>query len=58
MKAETRYFSQFRECAVRMVLDQQDQHEWQWAAVVSIAARFGFTRETARCRVRRSFEAE
>jgi len=36
-----------------MVLDQQNQHESQWAAMVSIAAKIGCTTETLRRWVRR-----
>jgi transposase len=43
MKTETRYSPEVRERAVRMVLDQQNQHESQWAAMVSIAATIGCT---------------
>ena len=37
MKAETQYSPEVRERAVRMVLDQQNQHASQWAAMVVIA---------------------
>jgi transposase len=53
MKTETRYSPEVRERAVRMVLDQQNQHESQWAAMVSIAAQIGCTTETLRRWVRR-----
>ena len=53
MKTETRYSPEVRERAVRMVLDQQNQHESQWAAMVSIAAKIGCTTETLRRWVRR-----
>lgn len=53
MKTETRYSPEVRERAVRMVLDQQHQHESQWAAMVSIAAKIGCTTETLRRWVRR-----
>jgi transposase len=53
MKTETRYSPEVRERAVRMVLGQQDQHESQWAAMVSIAAKIGCTTETLRRWVRR-----
>ncbi|AGA34484.1 transposase IS3/IS911 family protein [Thioalkalivibrio nitratireducens DSM 14787] len=36
-----------------MVLDQQNQHESHWAAMVSIAAKIGCTTETLRRWVRR-----
>ena len=33
---------------MRMVLDQQHQHESQWAAIVSVASTIGCTSETLR----------
>jgi len=53
MKTETRYSPEVRERAVRMVLAQQNQHESQWAAMVSIAAKIGCTTATLRRWVRR-----
>jgi transposase len=40
--------------AVRMVLEQQDKHESQWAAITSIAEKIGCTAETLRSRVRQA----
>ena len=37
---------------MRMVLDQQHQHESQWAAIVSVASTIGCTSETLRKWVR------
>ena len=40
------------QCAVRMVLEHQGEHESQWAAICSIAAKIGCTAETLRRWVR------
>jgi len=37
MKKGTRYSPEYRERAVRMLFEQQDQHSSQWAAINSIA---------------------
>jgi transposase len=37
-----------------MVLEHADDHESQWAAIVSISSKFGMTRETLRRWVRRA----
>jgi transposase len=39
---------------VRLVFEHQQQHESQWAAIVSVAAKIGCTPETLRTWVRRS----
>jgi transposase-like protein len=43
-----------RERAVRLVFEQQDKHESQWAAIVSIAEKMGCTAETLRKWVRQA----
>jgi transposase-like protein len=43
-----------RERAVRLVFEQQEKHESQWAAIVSIAEKMGCTAETLRKWVRRA----
>ena len=43
-----------KERAVRMVFDQQAQHESQWSAISSIASKIDCTRETLRTWVRRA----
>jgi transposase len=52
MKTATKYSPEVRQRAVRMVLEHQDEHESQWAAIHSIAAKIGCTAETLRRWVR------
>jgi len=54
MSRSSRYSPEFRERAVRMLLDQQDQHASQWAAMNSIAGKVGCTAETLRKWVRQT----
>ena len=54
MSRQTRYSPEVRERAVRMVLEHQREYESQWAAIGSIAAKIGCTRETLRKWVRRA----
>ncbi|MBK6334700.1 MAG: IS3 family transposase [Betaproteobacteria bacterium] len=54
MKKTTRFSPEVRERAVRMVVEAKVQHESQWAAIVSIAAKIGCTAETLRRWVRRA----
>ena len=49
-----RYSPELRERAVRMVLEHQQEYGSQWAAIVSVAAKFGPSAETLRSWVRRS----
>ncbi len=52
MKSQIRYSPEFRERAVRMLLDQQGEYDSQWAALNSIASKVGCTAETLRKWVR------
>jgi transposase len=49
-----RYSPEVRERAVRLVFEHQHEHESQWAAIVSVAAKIGCTSETLRGWVRRA----
>ena len=48
-----RYAPEVRERAVRLVFEQQHEHESRWAAIVSVAAKVGCSAETLRNWVRR-----
>lgn len=54
MGRKGRYPAEVRERAVRLVLEQQGQHETQWAAIESIAAKMGCSAETLRLWVRQA----
>ena len=54
MQTNKRYSPVERERAVRLVFDQQHQHNSQWAAIESIASKVGCTPETLRRWVRQS----
>jgi transposase len=54
MTRRGRYPQELRERAVRMVFEHQGEHPWQWAAICSIAAKFGISHETLRNWVRRA----
>jgi transposase len=43
-----RYPQELRQRAVRLVFEHQDEHPSQWAAICSIAHRFGMSAETLR----------
>ena len=49
-----KYSAEVRERAVRMVAEHRGEHESEWAAIVSIAAKIGCTSQTLRNWVRRS----
>jgi transposase len=54
MKIPSRFSPEVRERAVRMVLEHQDAHDSQWAAITSIAEKIGCTAETLRKWVRQA----
>jgi len=54
MNTQVRYSPEFRERAVRMLLDHQGEYDSQWAALNSIAGKVGCTAETLRKWVRRA----
>ena len=53
-KSQPTYSPEVRERAVRLVLEQQQEHESQWAAIESIAGKMGCTAETLRRWVRQA----
>ena len=52
MKKSIKFSPEVQERAVRMVMEAQGQHDSQWAAMESIAAKIGCTAETLRRWVR------
>lgn len=52
MRKSSKFSPEVIERAVRMVAEHRGQHESQWAAIVSIAAKIGCTAETLRRWVR------
>ena len=54
MGRKSKYPNEVRERAVRLVYDQQGQHESQWAAISAIAGKIGCTPETLRLWVRQA----
>jgi transposase-like protein len=54
MSTSKRYSPEVRERAVRLVFEQQGEHESQWAAIGSIAAKIGCSAETLRQWVRQA----
>ena len=54
MVRRNKYSPEVKERTVRMVFDQQSQHESQWSAISSIASKIVCTRETLRTWVRQA----
>ena len=54
MTRPTRYPQEMRERAVRMVMEHRGEHPSEWAALCSIASKFGMSTETLRKWVRRT----
>jgi transposase-like protein len=52
MARHGRYREELRERAVRMGLEHSREHESEWAAIISIAAKVGVHKETLRIWVR------
>ena len=48
MGRRSKYPAEVKERAIRLVFEQQGQHESQWAAICSIAEKMGCTPETLR----------
>ncbi len=58
MGKQVQYSSEVRDRAVRLVFEQQNEYESQWAAISSVAAKFGCTAETLRKWVRAAERAQ
>jgi transposase len=54
MNKSANFPKEVRERAVRLVLEQQDSHASQWAAIGSVAGKIGCTHETLRRWVRQA----
>ena len=54
MTTSKRYCPEIRDRAVRMVLEHEEEYTSQWAAIESIAQKFGCTSETLRRWVRKA----
>ena len=54
MARPSRHSAEVRERAVRLVQDHRDEYASEWAAICSIAPKFGVTSETLRTWVRRA----
>jgi transposase-like protein len=54
MNKRTKFSPEIRERAVRLVFEQEKEHESQWAAIGAIAVKIGCTAETLRKWVRQT----
>lgn len=54
MSSSNRYSPEVRERAVRLVFEHRDEYESEWAAITSIAGKFGCSTETLRNWVRKA----
>jgi transposase-like protein len=54
MSSSNRYAPEVRERAVRLVFEHRDEYESEWAAIRSIAEKFGCSSETLRNWVRKA----
>jgi transposase len=54
MEKRSRYPKELKERAVRLVLEQKDQHPSQWAAITSVAEKLGCGSEALRKWVRQA----
>ena len=52
MKRRSRYPKEVRERVVRMVFEHREEHESQWKAIESVAAKIGCRSETLRLWIR------
>jgi transposase-like protein len=54
MNKRTKFSPEVRERAIRLVFEQEKEHESQWAAIGAIATKIGCTAETLRKWVRQA----
>lgn len=54
MSRQSRYSPEVRERAIRMVMEHRDEYSSGWAAMTSVASKFGMAPETLRTWVRRA----
>jgi transposase-like protein len=54
MSRQSRYSPEVRERAVRLVFEHRDEYDSEWAAITSIADKFGCSPETLRIWVRKT----